>query len=68
MSGDLIEGTITPKLLERQSPGLIEKRRRAVGALPGVEEFSAASFGLGYANPTPLATLSTLKVSMKLAK
>jgi 3-oxoacyl-[acyl-carrier protein] reductase len=42
VSGDLIEGTITPKLLERQSRGLIEKRRQAVGALPGVEGFAAA--------------------------
>lgn len=42
VSGDLIEGTITPKLLERQSRGLIERRRQAVGALPGVEEFAAA--------------------------
>jgi hypothetical protein len=33
---------INPKLLERQSRGLIEKRRQAVGALPGVEEFAAA--------------------------
>ena len=42
VSGDLIEGTITPKLLERQSRGLIEKRRQAVGTLPGIEEFAAA--------------------------
>lgn len=42
VSGDLIEGTITPKLLERQSRGLIEKRKQAVGTLPGVEEFAAA--------------------------
>jgi len=42
VSGDLIEGTITPKLLERQSRGLIAKRRQAVGALPGIEEFAAA--------------------------
>lgn len=42
VSGDLIEGTITPKLLERQSRGLIEKRRAAVGSLPNVEEFAAA--------------------------
>jgi 3-oxoacyl-[acyl-carrier protein] reductase len=42
VSGDLIEGTITPKLLERRSRGLIEKRRQAVGSLPGVEEFAAA--------------------------
>ena len=42
VSGDLIEGTITPKLLERQSRGLIEKRRQAVGSFPSVEEFAAA--------------------------
>ena len=42
VSGDLIEGTITPKLLERQSRGLIQKRREAVGSLPDVEEFAAA--------------------------
>jgi 3-oxoacyl-[acyl-carrier protein] reductase len=42
VSGDLIEGTITPKLLERQSRGLIEKRRQAVGSLPDIEEFAAA--------------------------
>jgi len=28
--------------LERQSRGLIEKRRQAVGSLPGLEEFAAA--------------------------
>jgi 3-oxoacyl-[acyl-carrier protein] reductase len=42
VSGDLIEGTITPKLLERQSRGLIQKRREAVGSLPDVDEFAAA--------------------------
>jgi 3-oxoacyl-[acyl-carrier protein] reductase len=42
VSGDLIEGTITPKLLERQNRGLIDKRKQAVGGLPGVEEFAAA--------------------------
>jgi 3-oxoacyl-[acyl-carrier protein] reductase len=42
VSGDLIEGTITPKLLERQSPGLIEERRREAGSLPDVEEFASA--------------------------
>jgi 3-oxoacyl-[acyl-carrier protein] reductase len=42
VSGDLIEGTITPKLLQRQSPGLIEERRREAGMLPDVEEFAAA--------------------------
>ncbi len=42
VSGDLIEGTITPKLLQRISPGLIEERRREAGSLPDVEEFAAA--------------------------
>jgi len=42
VSGDLIEGTITPKLLQRQSPGLIESRRQEAGSLPSVEEFAAA--------------------------
>jgi NAD(P)-dependent dehydrogenase (short-subunit alcohol dehydrogenase family) len=41
VSGDLIDGTITPKLLERQSRGIIEARRQAVGALPTVDEFAA---------------------------
>lgn len=42
VSGDLIEGTITPKLLERSAPGLIETRREQAGDLPDVEEFAAA--------------------------
>jgi NAD(P)-dependent dehydrogenase (short-subunit alcohol dehydrogenase family) len=42
VSGDLIEGTITPKLLQRQSPGLIEERRRQAGSLPTVEDFASA--------------------------
>lgn len=42
VSGDLIEGTITPKLLERSAPGLIETRREQAGALPNVEEFAEA--------------------------
>lgn len=42
VSGDLIEGTITPRLLQRQSPGLIESRRQEAGSLPSVEDFAAA--------------------------
>lgn len=34
VTGDLIEGTITPKLLERTAPGLIGQRRTTQGALP----------------------------------
>jgi NAD(P)-dependent dehydrogenase (short-subunit alcohol dehydrogenase family) len=42
VSGDMIEGTITPKLLERKHPGLVEARRRQAGRLPTVDEFAAA--------------------------
>jgi NAD(P)-dependent dehydrogenase (short-subunit alcohol dehydrogenase family) len=42
VSGDLIEGTITPKLMARSQPGLIEYRREQAGALPTVEEFARA--------------------------
>jgi NAD(P)-dependent dehydrogenase (short-subunit alcohol dehydrogenase family) len=42
VSGDLIEGTITAKLLERASPGRIEGRRKQAGAVPTVEEFARA--------------------------
>ncbi len=42
VSGDMIDGTITPKLLERLEPGLIANRRVQAGALPTVEEFAAA--------------------------
>lgn len=42
VSGDLIEGTITPKLMERGSRGLIEARRQQAGSLPTIEEFAQA--------------------------
>jgi 3-oxoacyl-[acyl-carrier protein] reductase len=42
VSGDMIDGTITPKLLERTQRGLIESRRAQAGALPTVQEFAAA--------------------------
>jgi 3-oxoacyl-[acyl-carrier protein] reductase len=42
VSGDLIEGTITPRLMERVTPGLIAARRAEAGALPTVDEFAAA--------------------------
>jgi hypothetical protein len=38
VTGDLIEGTITPKLLERTSPGLEQDRRTAHGPLPSAQE------------------------------
>jgi 3-oxoacyl-[acyl-carrier protein] reductase len=42
VSGDMIDGTITPRLLERAQPGLIASRREQTGALPTVEEFAVA--------------------------
>lgn len=41
VSGDMIEGTITPTLLERRHPGAIEARRAQAGSLPTVAEFAA---------------------------
>lgn len=38
VTGDLIEGTITPKLLERASRGLTDQRRSEIGDLPTAEE------------------------------
>jgi NAD(P)-dependent dehydrogenase (short-subunit alcohol dehydrogenase family) len=38
VTGDLIDGTITPKLLERASPGLSAKRSTLVGSLPTAGE------------------------------
>jgi NAD(P)-dependent dehydrogenase (short-subunit alcohol dehydrogenase family) len=38
VTGDLIEGTITPKLLERSAPGLIDRRRATQGSLPTAQE------------------------------
>jgi 3-oxoacyl-[acyl-carrier protein] reductase len=40
ISGDVIEGTITPRLLERKNPGLIEHRRLQTSKLPTVDEFA----------------------------
>jgi 3-oxoacyl-[acyl-carrier protein] reductase len=42
VSGDIIDGTITPKLLERTQPGMMAARRESVGALPTVHEFASA--------------------------
>ena len=38
VTGDIIEGTITPKLLERGAPGLAAQRRETVGQLPTAED------------------------------
>jgi 3-oxoacyl-[acyl-carrier protein] reductase len=42
VSGDLIEGTITPKLMERAQPGFINERRKQAGSLPTVADFASA--------------------------
>jgi 3-oxoacyl-[acyl-carrier protein] reductase len=42
VSGDMIEGTVTPKLLERAQRGLIQARRGQAGVLPTVAEFAEA--------------------------
>jgi NAD(P)-dependent dehydrogenase (short-subunit alcohol dehydrogenase family) len=42
VSGDVIEGTITPKLLERIQPGIITAHREQSAALPTIEEFAGA--------------------------
>lgn len=41
VSGDLIDGTITAKLLDRAHPGLIEQRRKEAGYLPTIDTFAA---------------------------
>ncbi len=41
VSGDMIEGTVTSRLLDRSSPGAIEARRQEAGRLYSVEEFAA---------------------------
>ncbi|MEV0703654.1 SDR family oxidoreductase [Saccharopolyspora sp. NPDC050389] len=40
VSGDMIEGTITPTLLERARPGIIGARRAQAGSLPTISGFA----------------------------
>jgi 3-oxoacyl-[acyl-carrier protein] reductase len=42
VSGDLIEGTINARLMQREYPGLLGRREQEVGHLPTIEEFGAA--------------------------
>jgi NAD(P)-dependent dehydrogenase (short-subunit alcohol dehydrogenase family) len=42
VTGDLIEGTVTPRLLERSAPGLIAERRATQGALPTARDMGRA--------------------------
>jgi NAD(P)-dependent dehydrogenase (short-subunit alcohol dehydrogenase family) len=40
VSGDLIDGTITARMLDRVRPGLVNDRRQQAGYLPTVEDFA----------------------------
>ncbi len=42
VSGDMIEGTITPRLLERAQRGILTMRRHQTGKLPTIDEFAEA--------------------------
>jgi 3-oxoacyl-[acyl-carrier protein] reductase len=42
VSGDMIDGSITPRLLNRQNRGLIDFRKGQAGRLPTVAEFAKA--------------------------
>jgi len=42
VSADMIEGTITPRLLERMNRGVTQSRRDEVGSLPTVDDFARA--------------------------
>lgn len=42
VSGDLIDGTTTPKLMQRQRPGIIDARRAEAGWLPTIDDFARA--------------------------
>jgi NAD(P)-dependent dehydrogenase (short-subunit alcohol dehydrogenase family) len=42
VSGDLIEDTIVPRLMDRRSPGLIERRRAEAGTLPTTADMADA--------------------------
>lgn len=43
VSGDLIDGTTTPQLMQRLEPGLIEARRHQAGGwLPTIDDFASA--------------------------
>jgi NAD(P)-dependent dehydrogenase (short-subunit alcohol dehydrogenase family) len=45
VTGDLVEGTVTPKLLERASRGLARHRRHEAGALPTAADMGSAVAG-----------------------
>ncbi|MGH2634248.1 MAG: SDR family oxidoreductase [Tepidiformaceae bacterium] len=42
VSGDLIDGTTTPRLMQRKVPGIIGARREMAGWLPTIDDFARA--------------------------
>jgi NAD(P)-dependent dehydrogenase (short-subunit alcohol dehydrogenase family) len=60
VSGDLVEGTITPRLLERRAHGLSAERRSQTGPLPTTEDMAAAI--VRAATDSALSTGTTLVV------
>jgi NAD(P)-dependent dehydrogenase (short-subunit alcohol dehydrogenase family) len=50
VTGDVIEGTVTPRLLERVTPGLAAARRQQTGDLPTVGDMAEA---IAYATADP---------------
>lgn len=64
VTGDVIEGTITPRLLERARPGILDDHRQSVGSFPTVEEFAAVIVQAA-TDPT-VASGTTLQVNAKV--
>jgi NAD(P)-dependent dehydrogenase (short-subunit alcohol dehydrogenase family) len=64
VTGDLIEGTITPRLLERKAPGLASQQREQVGVFPTASEMGEA-IAAAAANPA-LPSGSTIVVGRTL--
>ncbi len=60
ITGDLIEGTITPKLLERAMPGMTAEAVDRAGTLPTTEDMAAAI--VGAATDTSLPTGGTVVI------
>lgn len=65
ITGDLIEGTITPKLLERAMPGMTAEAKDRAGALPTTEDMAAAI--VGAATDRGLVTGATVVIGGDLA-
>jgi len=57
VSGDMIEGTITPRLLERMAAGTLDARRRQAGGLPTIEDFACAISDAALREPFSDATV-----------